>query len=772
MKMNGKSGVFKWIAHLVKNKQSLEEKLSHKTREELYKEIFNVAPPKLPKQIELFIKVNGKFGQEITIEFSEDRTEFFLPADPVIPIFTEILDSLVLIKVLASIDSLHRFSQRYLDEIGLKTNFNSQTYLLTIYLNIQANQRFSYYQKNASDSDLAAYSRWIEATNKNYLQPFYTNLDGALNIKNVVLEGGAVCQQGGESIIQRSETRLVCDLPKKVLRITAGDIRYSTFGYQTHIPIGGVGVSKDFSLQPYMLTYPVSKYEFHLTVPADVEIWVNDAMINRLSLEAGTHDLRGFPFLSGSNNVKIVTTDQAGRSDTTQFSFQHETLLLEKNTTQYTGNIGFPSKIIGGNLQYDKSDLFTYVAYRRGITKTLTLDAYSQAFSDKGIFGLGGLYSHPLGILRFEAAGSAIKDVGAGFASKLEFTTMRWASAGDKNSGAVKRLSSPIRWSTRVEYLSLNFPTLSADTEKFFLDKLNFSSEIFAPITESFNVNAGLRYSLRRDTTNLFQLNFGFYKTWIKRLRTSAAFNYSIGGDTRKANPSLLATLQWGFQDNGHFVNLDQRIKRRGPGENTYFTVDSSAPTGGWGFNADLQWNYLNPEPRPGHLFASAAARLAPEYNNYNADVGYEGNQGSVKLSQNIDNPVSSGSLYLQHQTNLNLKTAIVYVGKTIGFSRPIYNGFLVVRGAKNLMGTLLNSDGSPLSHQAISIVPGDSLNSEPIKTFTNSEGRFQCLGRASMTYGINITDIPSSNPIYITIPKDAIDFYRVNELRLTTGTK
>jgi len=81
-------------------------------------------------------------------------------------------------------------------------------------------------------------------------------------VKDVVLEGMANYRQYQDYPFQRRDVRLVYDRPEQALRFSAGDIQYLTLGYQSGVRIGGVSISKDYSLQPYILTYPVGEHEF------------------------------------------------------------------------------------------------------------------------------------------------------------------------------------------------------------------------------------------------------------------------------------------------------------------------------------------------------------------------------------------------------------------------------------------------------------------------------------------------------------------------------
>ena len=200
--------------------------------------------------------------------------------------------------------------------------------------------------------------------------------------------------------------------------------------------MGGVSISKDLSLQPYVLTYPTGEHEFYLTDPAEAEIWVNDVMVSKMVLQPGTHDVRGFPFSTGNNHVKIILRDFAGRVDSIDFSAQYNMTLLAKGFSRYSLNAGFPSKLLLRRYSYNEDQPCLSLAYQRGITDRLTLDLYSQAFTSEtntqsvlntadtaalfgkgyklshyrdGMLGFGGLYAIPSGFVQLDAAEATSK---------------------------------------------------------------------------------------------------------------------------------------------------------------------------------------------------------------------------------------------------------------------------------------------------------------------------------------------------------------------------
>ena len=354
-------------------------------------------------------------------------------------------------------------------------------------------------------------------------------------------------QQYIDHPFQRKDVRLVYDRPEQALRFSAGDIQYLTLGYQSSVRMGGVSISKDYSLQPYILTYPIGEHEFYLTDPAEAEIWVDEVMVSKMVLEPGTHDIRGFPFSMGNNHVKIVLKDFAGRTDTIAFSFQYNTTLLTKGYSRFSFNAGFPSPIVDERYRYNQDQPCLSLAYQRGISDKLTLDLYSQAFTSEintrtfsSIVDTNTLFSksyklsrsregmlamvlnyygknvklsdvvskmrglnNPSGFINLDAAGSYIKKRGPGSALRLGYTyeTMVSYKNSEQAHPSAFKLSTPLVWNTQAEYLSPKFLRSPVDSPYNYLEVLKFSTDLTAPLSERFTVSTGAKYYFRRDTT-------------------------------------------------------------------------------------------------------------------------------------------------------------------------------------------------------------------------------------------------------------------------------
>ena len=722
---------------LEESKRLLEQNNKSKNREQLYREIFGIPPPKPPRQVEASLTVNEKVDGRIEVIFSEDRTDFSIPAAPVIAMISEMISIELLNVVKSKIDN-GRLTKRQLDELQLETSFDSEEYLVHIaippdllskqvhdlkgyrddpyiiecikpnaisaFMNMYLNEKLRFSQSSSRDS-LNAYYKIVQNTSKEIRQPVFCNIDGAINIKGVVLEGGCSYFEKYDKTIQKKDVRLVYDLPRKYLRFTAGDLTYKTTGYLSYVTIGGLSIAKDYSLQPNFSSYPVSDREFFLKEQSEVDIWVNGVLVRSMILEPGTHDIRGFPFAAGSNNVRIEIRDFSGRTETLDFSHIYESTLLAKGKSQYVCNIGVPSTIIRNEYIYNTQDPYLLATYRRGLTDRLTLDVYTQSFLDRAIAGSAGIYALPLGNLHLDVAGSYAKKDGVDLAARLGFfyrSKVSYQKKENTESAQLPRVN-PITWNTDVEYIGPVFPKRIQDPVLHYDNGIRFSTEFAIPMQEQFNVGLKSTFTIRPSSGNIFGINVGFQKTLFQFLRAGATLSYTSDTKTNQANPAVSVNAQWTFISGPNSFSANEKVSRKPP-VSTDTLISSTNKSKQWDFDTDVQWDYLSLNSRPEKVVAGITARVGEQYSEYNGRLGYNGNCGSIEFNQNLATPGYFQEQLIQHQSDLSLKTSLVFADGAIGFSRPVYSGFMIAKGVKNLKGSKIRVNSNDEGYDATSV--------------------------------------------------------------------
>jgi outer membrane usher protein len=804
-----------------------------KSREELFMEVFKKPSSKLPSGMEVQLIVDGKNCGKIRITFSEDRANFYLPVAPVVAALSDLLKPEILKDLEKKLDAKGRLSRWALVDTGLPTAFDMRRFELSILVpnELRGNQVHHITGTNIDPSTVDAihpnpFSGYVNMSakermyypqrsgiNNDHRDPLTVNLDSAWNWHGLVLEGQGLYLESADHPLQRQDLRLVYDNPKEALRYTAGDLQYPVVGYQSIINVGGVGVSKDFSLKPYVNAYPVSQFEFYLESPATVDIWVNDSLVGTLNLAPGTHDIRDFPFSHGENDVRIVITDIFGRVQDLRFSFIHEPLLLASGLTQYSYNFGLRRWIEDDTYTYASDDPFVSMLYQKGMSDVFTLGGYLQGLSDQAMGGFEGIYALSYGIFQVDAALSAVEEMGLGWATKIAFTHV--PKRIQSNSG--------ISWRSEIEYLSHSFTRITSPCADN-TSALNLSSYVNFSLGYGVSTNIGAGYTFTRgeDVSDRYSLSAGLQRYWLRNLSSNLTVEYTHD------------------QDGDREVNAFFGVSWLFPARNQSLSA-SKASRG----DLDVRWDYNQASSLPERARASACAKYGQDRDEYEAKLGYTGNRGIVDLSQKIIDHHDQDDSEQQNQTDITLQSALVYVDGNLALSRPVCQSFVLVKGEKNLkdseivinpstngyqaassrfgpavlptlspyslkkvvvqpvdppagyllenpyftlsptyksgyalyvgsdsmvivIGRLVDgTSGEPVGHQPLEVISLEDKRAEPIHTFTSRKGQFQLLGLKQGTYEIRPTESSEWGEVIFTIPDGTEGVYRIGELTL-----
>jgi outer membrane usher protein len=361
-------------------------------REELFRRVFHHAPPPFPVESQVVVMVDANLRQSLRAVYADDTREILLEGRPLIALLSQYLRADLTAQLEQRIDSRGLLDRAAIEATGLATAFNPRTfeYSLTsaqemrlpavVYLTPPLSDPFTVpAARPAAVSGFVNFNaRGVErkislATTSRMSREVAIALDGAVNVQGAVLEGSAFGRAGAADSWSRGDLRLVYDRPRQALRFMAGDLTYPVTGYQTGAAIAGIGLTKDYALQPQLLTYWTGEFAFKLDRPAQVQLFSNDSLITTLQLPAGVHDLRRFTPAVGQNDIDIVIEDSAGSREVLHYSFLHDPRLLAKGLSLYSWNAGFARRVHDGSYHYDTSQPVFAGSYLRGLTMTTTL---------------------------------------------------------------------------------------------------------------------------------------------------------------------------------------------------------------------------------------------------------------------------------------------------------------------------------------------------------------------------------------------------------------
>ena len=217
-----------------------------------------------------------------------------------------------------------------------------------------------------------------------------TNLsyDGAID--NDICALGWICTYRHKAGLKRRDSRLTYDLPERDIRIQAGDSQPLGTSYQRSLDTLGFSIEKSpRKLNPGENIRPTGRSSFQIERPADVDIIVNGAIVQRLRLPPGNYNLRDIPFTVGANEVELAITDDAGQRRSLRFTTFYDASMLAAGKSEWALSAGVPSYFYDGERRYAADDYLTTAFYRYGLSDHVTVEADAQADSRVGLFGAG-----------------------------------------------------------------------------------------------------------------------------------------------------------------------------------------------------------------------------------------------------------------------------------------------------------------------------------------------------------------------------------------------
>ncbi len=373
-------------------------------------------------------------------------------------------------------------------------------------------------------------------------ETFSTYFDSFINMGGVVLENQMnYLDNPGQTGWFRGDTRLVKDFQPKRVRIEAGDVYPSSFGFMPARPVGGVHIARNFTLDPYRVPFPQGQGRFTLQTRSRVRTFVNGVQIKDETLPAGNYDLRDVPLINGLNTVLVETTDELGQKRVYEFRLPTSVGLLRANEWNFSLSHGKPFQDTTFQRSYVETGITSgYVQY--GLNRSVSLGGYAQAQDD---FMLGGTEAGlATNVGNFFLGGAASKDdeqsAGAGSG------TWQFQNLGT-------RLFSSYTLTVRHERYGDGFKTQNDATAN--LLKSQWQANVTVPIRELLTLSLGTtRGEIRNE-------ELADRKSWDATLNIRAWTNLNLSffmsrtrDENKRWNDIAYMFFTWTFDNANHFL--------------------------------------------------------------------------------------------------------------------------------------------------------------------------------------------------------------------------
>lgn len=231
---------------------------------------------------------------------------------------------------------------------------------------------------------------------------------------------------------QRKFVRLMSSVThddRETLRRTVfGDFFTPPREFSNGVNLGGVSVSKLYGLNPYLVQFPMQSLNGKVTLPSDLEVYLDGQRIRSEKLKPGEFELRDLVAYGGARNVQLVLRDAFGRVQEFSYSLYFSDQPLQQGLHEYSYNLGALRRDYGLENNHYGPLAFT-MFHRYGVSNALTLGL--RAEGTKGFYNAGPsatLVLGSAGVVNLALAGSSISDRrGAAGSATYNYQAKSWS---------------------------------------------------------------------------------------------------------------------------------------------------------------------------------------------------------------------------------------------------------------------------------------------------------------------------------------------------------
>jgi outer membrane usher protein len=182
------------------------------------------------------------------------------------------------------------------------------------------------------------------------------------------------------------------DFPQKMLSLTVGDTATSSLAWSRATRIGGVRLSRNFSLQPYRSTAPLASFAGEAVLPSTVDLFIDGIRQSSQQVLPGQFQIDSVPAITGLGQAQMVVTDIHGQVRTLEFALYGAPQLLAPGLTDWSLETGLLRRDYGlRSFAYDDRPLYS-ATLRRGVSRYLTAEAHAEGRAGLHAGGVGALW--------------------------------------------------------------------------------------------------------------------------------------------------------------------------------------------------------------------------------------------------------------------------------------------------------------------------------------------------------------------------------------------
>ncbi|WAW09007.1 fimbria/pilus outer membrane usher protein [Oxalobacter vibrioformis] len=186
----------------------------------------------------------------------------------------------------------------------------------------------------------------------------------------------------------RYDTRWQNSNEDRILTFEAGDVVTRTLSWNSPVRIGGFQISRNFSVRPDVITYPLPQFSGSTSVPTAIDLYIQGSRVQSEHIDPGPFTIINTPFINGAGEAVVVTTDALGRQVSTTVPFYVTNELLRKGLTDYAVNAGALRRQYGIE-SFSYADFAASGSFRYGLTDSITLESHAEGTRELKMGGVG-----------------------------------------------------------------------------------------------------------------------------------------------------------------------------------------------------------------------------------------------------------------------------------------------------------------------------------------------------------------------------------------------
>jgi outer membrane usher protein len=188
----------------------------------------------------------------------------------------------------------------------------------------------------------------------------------------------------------RLESTFTHNLPERNLSLRLGDASTRAGLWGRSVYFGGLQFGTNYSLTPGFITQPLPLLSGVSSAPSTVELYVNDVLRKVSQVPAGPFVIDNNVGLTGSGETRLVVRDVLGREVVVVQPFFTSVQLLAPGLDDWSAETGFVRENLG-LASADYGQRFAAGTWRRGITRSLTLEGRAEATRGQRTLGAGAI---------------------------------------------------------------------------------------------------------------------------------------------------------------------------------------------------------------------------------------------------------------------------------------------------------------------------------------------------------------------------------------------